>query len=79
MTAIIFRFDKRFMSVIIDAGHLFLEVPKSIPKPVAGYDRAPAPIPRDQRDRVDAQRREKLVSYRNDISGSQAILLFQVE
>lgn len=38
------------------------EIPKRVPEPVAGYDRAPAPLPRDQRDKSDARRRELLVT-----------------
>ncbi|XP_067945506.1 sorbin and SH3 domain-containing protein 1-like [Watersipora subatra] len=34
--------------------------PKQVPAPVAGYDRSPAPLPRVQRDRSDARRREIL-------------------
>ena len=40
---------------------MLAEVPKAVPKPVAGYDRSPAPLPREQRDRVDAKRKELLV------------------
>jgi len=41
-------------------------VPKTAPKPVAGYDRSPAPLPREQRDRVDAKRKELLSKVEKD-------------
>lgn len=32
-----------------------------MPEPVAGYDRAPAPLPREQRNHIEARRKELLV------------------
>ena len=56
--------------------YLVVDLPKKVPAPVAGYDRSPAPLPRDQRDKSDARRKELLVT---DNSFNAVILLVLIK